>query len=255
MTISIAMAGKGGTGKTTIAALFVRSLLKSGRRPVLAVDADPNTNLPEALGVQVERTVGGTLEQFMGERTGIPPGMTKDAYLEFRLNEVVVERTGFDLLVMGRPEGPGCYCAANNTLRKYIDVLGANYAAVVMDNEAGMEHVSRRTTRSVDHLVLVSDNAVRGVRAAGRIDALCAELEIDARRKWLVINRVTDGVAPEVVEAAAAAGLEIAAAIADDREIARAELAGRPLLDVPDGAVSVAAVDQLLSAMLANGPP
>ncbi len=248
--VTIAMAGKGGTGKTTLAALLIRGLMLGGKRPVLAVDADPNSTLGETLGLPPGRTVGDTIDSYIDERDGVPPGMTKDAYLGLRLSEILVESAGFDLLVMGRPEGQGCYCAVNNVLRMHLDALTSNYAAVVMDNEAGMEHVSRHTTRQVDHLVLVSDNTIRGVKAAGRISALCDDLEIGVGARWLVVNRAQDGVAPAVRREAAAAGLEVAAAIPEDQQVVRLELSGRSLLELPDDSSAASAAGRLLRMML-----
>jgi CO dehydrogenase maturation factor len=148
----IAVAGKGGVGKTTFSALVIRELKKKNRGPILAVDADPNANLADALGIKVDRSLGAVREEFFETKMKLPPGMTKETYLEMKLHESLVESPGVDLLEMGRPEGPGCYCYANNILRRHLDVLAGNYPFVVMDNEAGMEHLSRRTTQGVDHL-------------------------------------------------------------------------------------------------------
>ncbi|HID11122.1 MAG TPA: carbon monoxide dehydrogenase, partial [Candidatus Latescibacteria bacterium] len=140
----VAVSGKGGTGKTTIAALLVRKLMRMDG-PVLAVDADPNSNLGEQLGMEVGETIGDIREEVLEEE--LPPGMTKDRYLELRIQETLTEGEGVDLLTMGRPEGPGCYCYVNHLLRGFLDRLSKNYRHIVVDNEAGMEHLSRRTTR------------------------------------------------------------------------------------------------------------
>ena len=179
MTKTIAVAGKGGTGKTTVAALLIRYLVDNKKGSVLAIDADPSTNLNLALGVPLEETVGDIREETLQEVQGGSSlsGMSKPDYLELRVNQAIVEEKGFDLLAMGRPEGPGCYCAANNMLRVCVDHLSKSYDYVVIDNEAGLEHLSRRTTRDVDLLLTVSDPTMRGIIAAGRAAKLIGELK------------------------------------------------------------------------------
>ena len=250
-TLTFALAGKGGTGKTTVAALLVRALLRAGRKPVLAIDADPNATLGEALGLQPDRTVVGAVEQYFGERANIPAGMSRDKYLEQRLAEVVCESRGFDLLVMGRPEGAGCYCAANNVLRASIDALTKSYASVVMDNEAGMEHLSRRTTRSADHLILVSDHSVRGVRTVARLSALATELELGIGKRWLVLNRSPATIDPAVAAAARESGLPIALTLPDDPAIGCADLGGTSLLELA-GSPAADGVETLLERLTAG---
>ena len=175
MGVTIAMAGKGGTGKTTIAALLIRFLLKKGTVPVLAVDADANANLNEVLGLEVETTLGEARE---GLKDGVPTGMTRDLYMEYKVQQSLVESRGYDLIVMGQPEGPGCYCAANTLLTGFLEKLTDNYPYIVMDNEAGMEHISRLTTKNVDLLLIVSDTSRRGIQAAVRINELAKSLNI-----------------------------------------------------------------------------
>ncbi len=164
MSFLIAMAGKGGTGKTTTAGLFLRYLVEHGKTPVLAVDADANSNFNEVLGLEVEMTVGQAREEM--KKGGGLVDITKDQLIEMRINQCLVEADGFDLISMGQPEGPGCYCAANNLVAHFMDVLAKNYPYILMDNEAGMEHMSRLTTHAVDLLVLVSDPSWRGIQAA-----------------------------------------------------------------------------------------
>ena len=176
----IAVTGKGGVGKTTISALFVRSMIKKGITPVLVVDADPNSNLNETLGLKVGETIGSIREE-MAERSssgGLPGGMAKHEYLEMKVHECMIEAEGFDLVVMGRPEGPGCYCFANNVLRDVLKILGKQYPHIVVDNEAGMEHLSRRITTSIDHLIVISDPTLRGLLAVERIRELIEELKL-----------------------------------------------------------------------------
>ena len=188
MNFSIAVAGKGGSGKTSVASLIIRYLRKNGSGPILAVDADPNANLGESLGLEVGQTVGSMLDAFQGDKINIPPGMTKEAYLDYKLNEALVESKGLDLLTMGRGEGPECYCYPNLMLRKFADTLAGNYAYVVMDNEAGMEHLSRRTTQNIDVLLIISDHSVKGVRTVARIKDLVSELKLVVNRQSVLIN-------------------------------------------------------------------
>ena len=170
MPFSIALAGKGGTGKTTVAGLLIKYLVSKGKIPVLAVDADSNANLNEVLGMKVTDTLGQAREDM--KKGQVPSGMTKDVFLSMRLEEAIVESDGFDLVVMGQPEGAGCYCAANSLLTRFLDQLTGNYPYMVMDNEAGMEHISRLTTHNVDILLLVSDTSRRSLQAAARIHQL-----------------------------------------------------------------------------------
>ena len=192
VTKTIAVAGKGGTGKTTISALVIDYLARNKQGSVLAIDADPSTNLNLALGVPLYDTVGDVREETATAVGGSEAlgGMSKWDYLDFRINEALVEETAFDLLAMGRPEGPGCYCAANNILRTSVDRLSDAYDYVVIDNEAGLEHLSRRTTRDVDLLLLVSDPSLRGIIAAGRVAELVDELKTAVGAVYLIVNRV-----------------------------------------------------------------
>jgi len=181
------MGGKGGTGKTTVAGLLIRYLIDHGMKPVLAVDADSNSNLNEVLGVALNETLGDAREQM---KTDVPVGMTKDIYMELKVEQSLVEGDGFDLIAMGRPEGAGCYCAANNLLSGLLDRLIESYDYLVVDNEAGMEHFSRLTQKDIDLLLLVSDPSRRGLTAACRIVELVASLPIRIGGKMLVVNQV-----------------------------------------------------------------
>jgi len=200
LSFSIAVAGKGGTGKTSIASLVIRYLLNNQLKPILAIDADSNANLGDSLGLEVKQTVGSLIASFNVEKINIPPGLTKEAYLELKLNEAVVESQGLDLLTMGRGEGPDCYCYPNLVLRKFIDSLSGNYAYLVMDNEAGMEHLSRRTTENVDVLLIISDHSVKGVRTVARIRELVSELKLAVRKQAVLINFVPGQLDPQVSE-------------------------------------------------------
>ncbi len=169
MSYIIAVAGKGGVGKTSFTGLLIKELLQRGRGPVLAVDADPNANLGEVLGVKSTTTVGSICDKARGSMSKVPMSMTKEEYLEYHIQGALVEADGFDLLSMGRPEGAGCYCYVNNLVRKLVDNLTQNYPLIVIDNEAGLEHLSRRTMRKADLLLVLSDSSLRGLKAASRV--------------------------------------------------------------------------------------
>jgi CO dehydrogenase maturation factor len=247
MSTTIAMAGKGGTGKTTIAGLLIRFLLKKGIKPILAVDADANANLNEVLGLDVETTLGEARE---GLKDGVPPGMTRDLYMEYKVHESLIESEGYDLIVMGRPEGPGCYCHANTLLSRYMDTLCGNYRVVVMDNEAGMEHISRLVARRADILLIVSDPTQRGIVAAKRIRDLARELKVNIKKDYVIINRVNGELPAAVRTAADAAGLNLAGCVPEDELISRYDTEGRPTMQLPDDAKSVGALDEIFESIL-----
>ena len=250
MSFTIAVAGKGGNGKTSIASLIVRYLLKKGKVPVLAVDADANANLGDSLGVQVKDTVGSMLATFQSEKMRIPAGMTKETYLDIKLNELLVENQGFDLLTMGRNEGEGCYCYPNTVLRKFIDNLEKNYKFTVMDNEAGMEHLSRGTTQNADELLLVSNATVKGVRTVGRIIELVTELKLRIGNKRVIINMVDGKPDDAVINEMHRLSIVPAALIPLDNDLARFDLDLRPLPELPDSSPSVKAIDNLMGNIL-----
>jgi CO dehydrogenase maturation factor len=250
LSFNIAVAGKGGTGKTSVASLVIRYLMKKGAGPILAVDADPNANLGESLGLDIKRTVGSIIASFNEEKINIPVGMTKEAYLDFKMNEAVVEAKGIDLVTMGRGEGPDCYCYPNVILRKFADTLSGNYPYMVMDNEAGMEHLSRRTTQNVDELLLVSDHSVKGVRTLARIRELVDELKLEVRRQSVLINLVPDGLDPMVAEELKRLKIEPTAIIPLDDEVYQYDIKLKPLLELPDSSRAVQAVNNLMNNLL-----
>jgi len=252
MSFSIAVAGKGGSGKTSVASLIIRYLGRNGSGPVLAIDADPNANLGESLGLDIKKTIGSIIASFHDEKINIPPGMTKEAYLEYKLNEIIVERKGLDLVTMGRGEGPDCYCYPNLILRKFTDALAGNYAYVVMDNEAGMEHLSRRTTQNVDALLIISDHSVKGVRTIARIKDLVSELKLVVKKQWVVINFVPTELDHAVSEELTRLGIVPAAIIPLDDELRECDLRQKSLLDLPDSSKAVRAVSDLMAKLL-NG--
>jgi len=250
LSFTIAVAGKGGSGKTSLTALVIRNLKKKGTGPILAVDADPNANLGESLGLKAGQTVGLMLGNFQRDKINIPAGMTKESYLDFRLNEVIVESKRLDLITMGRGEGPECYCYPNLILKKFIDNLTDNYTYTVMDNEAGMEHLSRRTTQNIDALLLVSNHTVKGVRAIARIIELVAELKLAIKRQLVVLNIVPDKLDALVSAELDRLGIKPSAIIPEDEELYRYDLELKSLLDLPDTSKAVRAVDDLMDKIL-----
>lgn len=253
MTVTLALAGKGGTGKTTTSALLIRYLMEARQGSILAIDADPSSNLNLVLGMGLEETVGGIREgmaklvQSSGALAGaMPGGMSKQDYLDYQIQTAIVEDERVDLLSMGRPEGPGCYCAANQMLRVIVDRLTANYDYVVIDNEAGMEHLSRRTTRDVDVLLLVTDPTQRGLVAARHMAAMVPELDIHVGQVYLLINRLRGGEMPAALaEAVAESGLSLLGTTPDDPGLAAFEFTGRPLMELPSDSPAWLAVQDL----------
>jgi len=239
MAFSIALAGKGGTGKTTLAGLLIKYLLKHHKTPVLAVDADSNSNLNEVLGVAVGDTLGNAREDM--RKGNVPSGMTKDVFMSMKLEQAVAESEGFDLIVMGRPEGAGCYCAANSLLASFLEKLVDNYPYIVMDNEAGMEHVSRLTTKNVNVLLLVSDPSRRGLQAALRIDELARELNIGVGKSYIVINQVKEPPSAGVLKMIADAGVELVGTVPEDATVYDFDYRGRPTIQLPETSPSVQA--------------
>jgi CO dehydrogenase maturation factor len=249
---TIAVAGKGGTGKTTIASLAVRYLISRGDTPVLVVDADPNSNMGQTLGVKVPITIGSAREQgFSGDRD-IPGGMTKDQFVEYKMQEALAEGEGFDLLTMGRPEGAGCYCFANNIIRRYMDALAGDYKHVIMDNEAGLEHLSRRTTRKTDVLLVVSDAGVRGLGAARNVLDLAEEMKLEVGEKLFVLNRATPETAAALQPEIERLQLPLVATFPEDPGLFEAEVAGRSLLELPDDSPSVGGATTLFDKIFAT---
>ena len=239
MSFSIALAGKGGTGKTTLSGMLIKYLVQNDKVPVLAVDADSNANLNEVLGLEVHETLGNAREEM--KKGIVPGGMTKDVFMSMKLEQAVVESDGFDLIVMGQPEGSGCYCAANTLLTNFLDRLTTNYPYLVMDNEAGMEHISRLTTKNVDILLVVSDTSRRGLQAAFRINKLAQSLNIGVGKSFLVINQAKGEVSKKIMELVEKEGLELAGIIPEDDTIYDFDLDGKPTVDLPADSKSMRA--------------
>jgi len=247
MTITIAVAGKGGTGKTTLSGLLVRYLVQHNGGKILAIDADPSSNLHLVLGLPLTQTIGDIREE---SRTGVTPGQTRQDWLGYAVRMAVEEGDDCDLLAMGRPEGQGCYCAANHMLRSIMDGINAGYDYVVMDNEAGMEHLSRRTTRDIDHLLLVSDASIRGMTAAESMLTLSKELEVNVRNTYLVVNRVIGEMTPAIRAKVDGMGVPLLAAVPYDPQLVEFDGAGRPLVELPADALVSVAVERIASKLL-----
>lgn len=231
MPFSIALAGKGGTGKTTLAGLLIKYLIDTDRVPILAVDADSNANLNEVLGLEVTDTLGNAREEM--KRGEVPPGMTKDIFMSMKLEQAIVEAKGYDLVVMGQPEGAGCYCAANSLLTNFLEKLSGNYPYIVMDNEAGMEHISRLTTRNVDILIIASDTSRRSLQAAVRINELARDLKIGVKKSYLIINQAQEETPESFLESMPENGLELAGTVPADNTLYEYDLLGKPTITLP----------------------
>jgi CO dehydrogenase maturation factor len=247
MTVTIAVAGKGGTGKTTLAGLLTRDLYANRLGKVLAIDADPSSNLHLVLGMALTKTVGAIRED---ARDQVPAGMARQDWLDYAIRTAMEEGDAFDLLAMGRPEGRGCYCAANHLLRNIIDGICKAYDYVIMDNEAGMEHLSRRTTRDVDHLLLVSDASLRGLAAAESMLALSKELEISVRKTHLIVNRIVGELPATWDDKINRMGVPLLAKIPYDAQLVEFDSNGRPLVELPNDAPISQAVAQIARQLL-----
>ncbi len=243
MTVTIALAGKGGVGKTTIAGMVIKYLVQNRPGPVLAIDADPSSNLNMVLGLDLEWTVGDIREDMLAQvksslvgggaaMGSLPGGISKHDYLDHKIRSSLAEGEAFDLIAMGRSEGTGCYCAVNHNLREVIDSISRNYRYIVIDNEAGMEHLSRRTTRDVQHLLIVSDPTQRGIVAAERIAAFRNDLDIRIENAYLIINRLS-GPLPEALKAVVDhLGIPLLGTVAADDDLSTYEYSGKPLVQL-----------------------
>ncbi len=248
MPQSIALAGKGGTGKTTVAGMLIKYLIKTGKSPILAVDADSNANLNEVLGLKVGDTLSDAREEM--KKGIVPSGMTKDVFMSMKLQQAIIEDDGFDLIVMGQPEGPGCYCAANTLLTGFLDKLIGNYPYVVMDNEAGMEHISRLTTSNVDILLIIADTSRRGLQAAMRINDLAKSLNVGVGKSYLIINQTREETPEAVLDMIKNDGLELAGTIPEDRTVYEYDLNGRPTIEIPENNPAVKAAFEIFAKLI-----
>lgn len=235
----IAIAGKGGVGKTTLTGLIIQYLGKKGKGPILAVDADANSNLNEVLGVEVEETLGDIREKVaraeMSKDNPIPPGVSKADYMEFKFDDALIEDDDYDLLVMGRTQGKGCYCFVNGLLQAQLQRLEKNYPYIIVDNEAGMEHISRGVLPNMEVAILVSDCSRRGVQAVGRIAQLIKECDMHPKKVGLIINRAPNGVLNEGTKAEIEKqGLTLLGVVPQDETVYEFDCDGTPIVDLPE---------------------
>ena len=251
MSKTIAMSGKGGVGKTTVSALMMRYFTNNLNSPLLAIDADPNSNLGETLGLDIEKTVGDIRENFMRDPQGVPSGMDKILYLEMLMNQVLIEQKNFDLLVMGRQEGQGCYCMVNNILNRFADELEKNYKYLLVDNEAGIEHLSRRTSGKVDMLLMVTDYALRGLRAVGRINEMLGDLKLDVKNKGLIVNRAPETLSQTFLDEVEKIGVPIVCIIPDDKNLLEFDMERKSMLELPSDSPAVIAIDKMMKEKIA----
>ena len=249
MSYIIGLAGKGGTGKTTISGLLIKYLIEKGKIPVLAVDADSNANLNEVLGVKIKETLGGAREEM---KKGVATGITKDVFMEMKIQEAVVETKDFDLIVMGRPEGAGCYCAANTLLTLYLDKLIDNYKYIVIDNEAGMEHISRLTTNNINVLITVSDASRRGVLSASRILKLTDDLGLNIQHKYFIVNQAKDGDEEIIKRMVEEYNINLLGVIPEDIKVKEFDLHGRPTVELESESKSLIAAYEIFDKILDN---
>jgi len=261
MTTTIALAGKGGVGKTTVAGMIIKYLAQNQDGAIMAIDADPSSNLNMVLGLDLEWTVGDIREGMLAEvqksllQTGaamgtMPGGSSKQDYLDYEVRSSLSEGDRFDLIAMGRPEGAGCYCAVNHSLREVVDSISKSYRYVIIDNEAGMEHLSRRTTRDVDHLLMVSDPTQRGIVATERIASMVPDLGINVENVHLIINRVMGKLPAPLMEKVDAMGVNFLGTVPSNNDLMEFEYSGRPLVDLGDESPVYQAVAKMIESIL-----
>jgi len=264
---TIAFSGKGGTGKSTITALTVRWLSEHVSKSILVVDADANVGLNDLLGVPLGETVGAIREEMKSRVSNLPGGMTKQQFLEYKIQTSLVETPEYDLIAMGHPEGPGCYCYANNLLRDILCTLADNYEYVVIDNEAGMEHLSRRTAQDIDCLLIVSDPTVRGIHTAGKISRLVKELKTRVKETYLILNRIHGAVPqpglhensevqraqialpPALLVKIEAEGLKLACTVPEDEKLLETDSIGKPIWPILADSPAYRAVGELMKKL------
>lgn len=261
MTTTIALAGKGGVGKTTISGMIIKYLAQHQTGSILAIDADPSSNLNMVLGLDLEWTVGDIREDMLeqvksslaqgGAAMGtMPGGVNKRDYLDYQVRSSLAEGSRFDLIAMGRGEGQGCYCAVNHNLREVIDGMSKHYAYVVIDNEAGMEHLSRRTTRDVQHLLIVSDPTQRGLVAAQRIADMREELDINIENAYLIVNRLRGVMPPELKSFTDKLNVPLLGTVPTNEDLAEFEFSGKPLVELGDESPVYQAVAEMMQKIL-----
>lgn len=254
MTLTIAVAGKGGTGKSSVAGLVIREMVKRGKHPILAVDSDPDANLHTYIGMKVFKSVGQVQQDWLKSRGEIPLGVSKQDYLMSTLNAAISEGQDIDLLTMGRPQGPGCYCSANVVCRDFVERLKPNYPVVVVDNEAGMEHISRRTIEDIDVLLMVADATPVGIRTAARLIELIKELDLGIPKIGLVLNRTNGELHPKIKETIDNLGVEVLGKIPVDPVLEEFSIEEKSLLNLPDDCPASKGIEQILNAIEVKSP-
>lgn len=247
MTKYIAVAGKGGTGKTTFTALLIKYLVTHAKGSILAVDADPNANLNEALGLEVQTAISDILAEVKDPKA-VPTGMTKDIFIEYKLSQSIIETPDVDLLVMGGPQGAGCYCYPNDLLRKHLENLGQNYDYVVVDSEAGLEHISRKTIARIDYLFIISDCSARGIRSAKRVLDLVQNLKNQVDQIRLVVTKVNDNQLNDLANEIERTGLTLAGTVPFDSKVVEYDVQSKPLFSLPEENQAVQAVYNILKS-------
>ncbi|CAG0989429.1 MAG: carbon-monoxide dehydrogenase accessory protein [Candidatus Methanoperedens nitroreducens] len=244
----IAITGKGGTGKTAVAGMLIRHISKKNKT-LLAIDADPDSNLPDVLGVKVEKTIGDMREFMLQQRDKLPPDTNKESLLESKVYEVLCEMPRYDLLVMGRPEGSGCYCFANNLLRGIMDKILKNYDVTIIDTAAGLEHLSRRIIRDVDELLVVTDGSRRGLQTAQRIRELAKSLDLKVKQMHVIANKVTPQNQAQIEEYARELKMDLVGVVPFDEMLAEFDLEGRPLAELPEDSRAIIATAEIAKKM------
>jgi CO dehydrogenase maturation factor len=240
----VAVAGKGGTGKTTFTALLLRELVNAKKCSILAVDADPNANLNEVLGLEVDSTISEAVDSVKSNQ--VPIGMTKESFIEWKLSESLIESQNIDLLVMGVPHGSGCYCYPNDLLRRHLENLRGNYDYVVTDNEAGLEHLSRQVVQDIDYFFVISDASARGIRSAGRVNEIVKGLQTKVLNRYLIVTKAMDGI-EDLKGEIEATGLELIGIIPYDSMVAEYDLKSKALYDLPEESKAVQAVREIIA--------
>ena len=238
----IAMAGKGGTGKTTVASLIIRGIKEAKAGSILAIDADPNSNLGEVLGLKPGRNIGTILDEISLNPGIVPSGMTKERFIEYQVQSAIQEEDGFDILNMGKPEGPGCYCYVNNVLRSVMAGLIKDYDYIIIDNEAGLEHLSRRTSRYADILIVVSDASKIGLRSAQRINQLALQLKFEVKKRFILINRFKGNIKKTAI---GETGLDYLGCLPPDPLIEKLSLNGESIFSLKNKAAILTALNTL----------